>query len=652
MPDPEPPLAKTIRADLSHISAQRRSARIAAGATLGVAAALVVALIGVWIWRLALADLPAAPDQAALWRINQPPSIRFEDVGGRDIGWRGPARGEVLKLSDLPPYVPRAFLAAEDRRFYSHFGIDLIGIARAARADLQARRVVEGGSTVTQQIARTLFLTPDQTLRRKIQEAVLAVEIERRMGKDEVLKLYLNRIYFGGGSYGIEAAAQSYFGKPARALTLAEAAILAALPKAPTRLDPSNNFQAALARSHLVLARMQAEGWITAQERARAVAAPPTLVPDDPNEGVFGYVLDFAAPRARELAPPNQPALVVRLSVDARLQAEAVAAIGDAVRANANRGATQGALVALGPEGAIRALVGGVDHRDSAFNRAVQAQRQPGSAFKPFVYAAALEAGLTPRTVRTDAPVRFGDWAPQNATRGYAGEVTLSDALARSINTISAKLTKEVGPEKVAATARRFGLVDIPPKPSLSVALGSYETSLIHLAEGYQVFQQGGRRSFPYLIESISTPDGRPIYRRTGSAPAPVYPEALNGQMVAMMQGVINKGTGKRAAFGRPAAGKTGTNQDNRDAWFMGFTPDLVAGVWIGDDRNRPMHDVSGGELAAETWRRFMVAAHEGLPVRDFGTAPADLAGQDARDAFYRDLAAEFTRTEALGANP
>jgi penicillin-binding protein 1A len=643
--DPKPPAAQTIRADLSHVRARRRRAWLAAFGILGLAGLFAAGLLAVWIWRLALADLPAVPDQAALWRLNQPPSIQFQDRAGQPIGWRGPARGEVLRLADLPPYLPRAFLAAEDRRFYSHFGVDLIGIARAARVDLKARRIVEGGSTITQQIARTLFLTPDQTLRRKIQEAVLAVRIEQRMGKDEILKLYLNRIYFGGGAYGVEAASRIYFGKPARDLTLAESALLAALPKAPTRLDPGNNLQAAVTRSHLVLARMRAQGWITADEQARATAAPPVLAPEDPNDGTFGYVLDFAAPRVRELAPAGQPDLLVRLSVDGPMQAAAVAAIREAVKANAVRGATQGALVALGSEGAIRAMVGGADYRDSSFNRAVQAQRQPGSAFKPFVYATALQAGLTPQTVRTDEPVKFGDWAPQNSTRGYAGDVTLSDALARSINTISAKLTQEVGPEKVAATARRFGVVDIPVKPNLSVALGSYETSLIHLSEAYQVFQQGGRRSFPYLIESISTPDGRPLYRRTGSAPEPVYPEALNGQMVSMMQGVITRGTGRRAAFGRPAAGKTGTNQDNRDAWFLGFTPDLVAGVWIGDDRARPMHDVSGGELAAEVWKRFMTAAHEGLPVRNFGPEPADMAAQEARDAFYRQLAADFTQT-------
>lgn len=643
MSEPVPP--SPIRADLAHGRAQRRRRLWAVVATVSASLGLIALLLGVWIWRLALADLPTVPDRAALWRLNQPPSIQFLDRMGRPIGWRGPARGEVLRLADLPPYLPRAFLAAEDRRFYDHFGVDLVGIGRATRVNLKAGRVVEGGSTITQQIARSLFLSPDQNFRRKVQEAVLAVTIERRMRKDEILKLYLNRIYFGAGAYGIEAAAQTYFGKPARSLSLAESALLAALPKAPTRLDPTNNLQAALERSRLVLGRMRREGWITPEEEAAARAAPPKLAPDDPAEGVFGYVLDLAVPRALQFAPAGEPSLVVRLTLDADLQREAATDIRAVVAAYSSRGATQGSLVALGPGGAVRALVGGLDHRDSAFDRAVQAQRQPGSAFKPFVYAAALEAGVRPDDVRVDAPVRYGDWSPRNFGGGYAGPVRISDALARSINTVSAKLTKEVGPKRVAALAREFGLTEIPPDPSLSVSLGSYETSLMHLVEGYQVFQQDGGRSPFYLIDAVSTAQGRMVYRRSESAAAPVYPQPLARQMVRMMQGVIEHGTGRRAAIGRPAAGKTGTNQDNRDVWFVGFTPDLVAGVWIGDDRARPMRDVTGGELAAEAWRRFMLAAHEGLPIRDFGeTADVDVA---ARAAFYRSLVADFAQAAA-----
>jgi penicillin-binding protein 1A len=638
LPDQPPP---PIRADLAHRRSAKRHALFALVAVMGAAGVLVGVLLAVWIWRLALADLPPVPDQAALWRLNQPPSMVFHDRNGTEIGWRGPARGEVLRLADLPPYVPRAFLAAEDRRFYSHFGVDPIGIARAARADIQARRIVEGGSTITQQIARTLFLTPDQTLRRKIQEAVLAVRIEQRMGKDDILKLYLNRIYFGAGAYGIEAASQVYFGKPARRLTLAEAAVLAALPKAPTRLAPTNDLDAAVTRSRLVLERMTREKWITLTEQAAARASQPRLAPDDPAEGVFGYALDLAAIRARELAPVGRPDLVVRLSLDGPLQREAAAAIRGAASDYASRGVTQGALVALGPEGAIRAMVGGLDHRASAFNRATQARRQPGSAFKPFVYAAALDSGLKPQDLRLDGPVKIGDWTPQNYGGGYSGEVTLADAFARSINTVPVKLTQEVGAERVAALARRFGLSDIPAQPRPSVALGSYETSLINLVAGYQVFQQGGRRSLPWLIEQITTPEGVVLYQRRGSAPAPVYPAALSGQMVRMMEGVIQRGTGRRAALDRPAAGKTGTNQDNRDAWFVGFTPDIAAGVWIGDDQARPMRDVNGGDVAATVWKRFMTAAEKGLPVRTFNPAPGQVIDEE-RAAFYRDLAATF----------
>ena len=629
---------------------------IAATAALGLLLALL--FCGLWVWKLAFSDLPTIPDKAALWSLNRPAGVTFLDRDGAVIGQRGPLHGAPLSLQQMPPYLPQAFLAAEDKNFYHHGGIDLFGVVRAARNDLSGRhRGLQGGSTITQQIARTLFLSPEQTLRRKLQEAGLALRIEHLMSKDEILDLYLNRIYFGGGAYGVEAAAQTYFGKSATALTLSEAALLAALPKAPTHLAPTNDFAAALARSHQVLAAMLRAGWITPAQKADAEAHPPKLSLETRTEGDFGYVLDLAAQEAQRANPNNVPDLVVRLTVDPRLQAAATAAVRDAVDQGAPLGASQAALVALEPDGGVLALVGGADHRLSPFDRATQALRQPGSAFKPFVYAAALESGLKPDDVRPDAPIKVGSWRPTNAEGTYAGNVTLSEALARSINTVAVRVSQEVGAGKVAELARRFGLVNIPPHPAPPIALGAYEVTLLDLVGAYQVFQQDGRKSTPYLIANITNARGDPIYRHAPAPLAPVYDPAHAFQLTGMMQGVIQHGTGRHADIGRPAAGKTGTSQDYRDAWFVGFTPDLVAGVWMGDDKDRPMAHVEGGALPAEAWRRFMLAAEDGLPVRDF-TDPAQAATEaaaapveDARRDFYGALADQFDQA-ATGIGP
>ena len=627
-----------IRADLSHRRAKllRQKLRVMLAAAL--ATVLVMALILLWLWRWALADLPALPDGPGLWSLNRAPAITFLDDNGATIGVRGAGRGERLDLSTLPPYVPKAFMAAEDHRFYRHHGVDFEGLARAAAANLKAHHVVEGGSTITQQLAKNLFLTSNQTFRRKIQEAALAMMIERKIGKDQILALYLDRIYFGAGAYGLPSASQTYFAKPPSALTLSEAALLAALPKAPTRYARSD-LGTALPRSRLVLRDMRAEGWITAEEEKKALASPPKLAPPSPTEDDFGYVLDLASQRAREMLRGGAPTdLVVRLTIDPKLQREAAADIRDGAARGKAQGATQAALVAIAPGGAIRALVGGVDHRESPFNRATEAFRQPGSAFKPFVYATALEAGVSPSDVRLDAPVRYGDYTPKNAGGTYSGSVTLADALARSINTISVKLTAEVGPDKVSELATRFGIRGLPAKPDLPIALGAYETTLLDLVSAYQVLQQGGQRSEPFLIDQIATPEGQVVYRHSEIAGRKVYDARLNGQMVRMMQGVIEHGTGQRAALDRPAAGKTGTSQDYRDAWFVGFTPDWVAGVWMGDDQSRPMKTLAGGDLPAEIWKRFMTAAHQGLPVRSFSLTAANLV-EDARTTFYAGLA-------------
>ncbi len=638
-----------IRADLDHARARRLGVWRTLALGLGLGALLAVLFSGLWVWKLAFSDLPSIPDKSALWALNRPAGASFVDRDGKVIGQRGPKHGAPLALSDLPPYLPQAFLAAEDRRFYHHGGVDLFGIARAARSNLGRhrtgpRRGLQGGSTITQQIARTLFLTPEQTLRRKLQEAGLAMRIEHLMSKDEILDLYLNRIYFGGGAYGVDAASRTYFGKPATAVSLSEAALLAALPKAPTRLDPANDFQAALARSRLVLKALVRERWITAAQQAEALAHPPRLAPETLDEGDFGYVLDLAAQEAKALNAANIPDLVVHLTIDSRLQAQATAAVREAVARGQSAGASQAALVALGPDGGVRALVGGVDHRLSAFDRATQAERQPGSLFKAFVYAAALEQGIAPDDVRQDAPVNVGGWRPANADGLYAGNVTLADAFARSINTVAVRLGQEVGAGRVAEVARRFGLATIPPHPAPPVALGAYETRLIDITSGYQVFQLGGRRAPPFLIEAITDARGRPVWRHPPEAPRQIYDSAKAVEMVGLMQGVIDRGTGRKAALGRPAAGKTGTSQDYRDAWFVGFTPDYVAGVWLGDDRGRPMQRQVGGDLPAETWRRFMLAAEQGLPPRPF-PKPRVVDEADPRADFYRDLTAAFDQT-------
>lgn len=586
-------------------------------------ATLALALGGAMLFQQAfLTGLPAVPERSGLWGAGRPPGVTFLDKDGHVIAHRGPRHGAPVSLQALPAHVPRAFLAAEDRRFYEHGAIDLRGIARAARVNLEAGRAVQGGSTLTQQLARTLFLAPDKTLRRKVQEAALALKLERMMSKDEILELYLNRIYFGDRSYGLAAAARTYFDKTPAELTLAEAAMLAALPKAPSRLALTNDHDAAWARAKIILREMEELGW--AEPRAVAAATPPPVVhKPEPGEGDLAWVLDAAALQADALVGGASPDLVIRLTVDPKLQSQGAGVVRRAIESEGRRrGAGQAALVALAPDGAIRALIGGVDHAGSPFNRAWQARRQPGSAFKPFVWATALERGVHPYELRADAPVRIGGWAPQNFGGGYSGAVTVAEALRRSINTVSVRLAREAGVERVAELSHRFGLAAIPDRPGPSIALGAYEVTLLELTSAYQVFQNGGVQRPPYLIASIANARGDVLYQRTPTAGAPAYSQAQAAQMVRMMQGVVASGTGKRAAFGRVAAGKTGTSQDHRDAWFVGFTPDWAAGVWVGNDDNRPMRRVVGGELPATIWRRFMTAAHAGTPVHDFAWMP------------------------------
>jgi penicillin-binding protein 1A len=644
----------TFRADLPR-PRRRLSRRTRLLVTLFVSFVLALVLAVAWVKVAYLSDLPATPTADALWSLNRAPGVTFLDRNGVRIATRGPRNGARVRLPELPAYVPRAFLAAEDRRFYQHGAVDLIGAGRAAIANARAGQVVQGGSTLTQQLAKSLFLSPDQTIKRKVQEAALAFRLSKMMSRDQILELYLNRVFFGASAYGIEAASQTYFGKSARALTLPEAALLAALPKAPSRLSPVNDMPAALGRSHMILQQMLQQGWISADQERAALKSPPQLASETPEDEDFGYVLDLAQAQAARLTGGRTPDLIVQLTVDPALQTSAAQIVRRVMQTDGLRaGARQAALVALSQDGGVRALVGGLDHRFSRFDRAVQAQRQPGSAFKPFVYAAALEAGVKPSDTRSDSPVQLGPWTPANYGGGYKGNVTVQQALAQSINTVAVRLAQQVGPEKVSELAARFGVDSVPAHPGLSVALGAYETNLLQLTSGYQVFQQGGRRSPAYLISRISTSGGQVLYAGPAGAPEQVFDPARDGDMVRMLKAVVEHGTGAHAAFGRPAAGKTGTSQSWRDAWFIGFTPDWTCGVWTGNDDDRPMNRVTGGDLPAEIWRRFMVVAHQGLPPRDFpwlggasgANAPAPVQAGE-RAAFYQALSADFARAAA-----
>lgn len=618
---------------------------------------LVLFLVGVttaaagsiYIWRKYLTDVPPLPAREALFAINRAPGIRFEDMEGRQIAVRGPRYGERITLDQLPEYVPEAFLAAEDKRFYKHGALDFHGIARAAWVNWRAGRIVQGGSTITQQIAKGLFLTPDQTAKRKLQEAVMAIQLQKILTKDEVLELYLNRIFFGANTYGIDGASRAYFGKPASRMTLAEAALLASLPKAPSRLALTKNMGEALKRQRLILGNMLEERWITREQYEAALEDTPVLAPGAvQDEGDLGYILDYATNEAVKIAGENSPDLIVRLTIDSRLQAAGSKFVREALNTDgAKAGAKQAALLAMTPDGAIRAMVGGTDFDETPFNRATQARRQPGSTFKPFVYAAAVERGVLPTDTRIDGPVKLGDWEPENYGGSYAGTVTIADALAKSINTVAVKLGQEVGVDAIGELSRRFGLTSIPPRPDLAVTLGAREVTLLELVGGFQVFQLGGQRRPAYIIESITTVSGEPLFTHSETAGTPVYDIANASMMVKMMKGVLERGTGTRAAFGRPAAGKTGTSQNWRDAWFVGFTPDYIAGVWVGNDDDRPMNKVAGGGIPSTIWRRFMMEAHVGKEARDFDWLlpdPIPETEDDPRNPFYGELASDFAR--------
>ena len=552
---------------------------------------------------------------ASTWAIpDRPPNVKIVSVSGKLVANRGATGGEALHIGGMSPYIPQAVMAIEDRRFRSHFGIDPIGLARAMLTNVTTGRMVQGGSTLTQQLAKNLFLSPDRTLERKVQEVLLSLWLEHRFSKDQILEMYLNRVYFGSGAYGVEAASRRYFHKSARDVTLQEAAILAGLLKAPSRLSPARDPEAAEERAQIVLAAMREQGYVTDSEIASAMTAAPVRAKSYWS-GSENYAADRVMEELRGLIGPVTADLVVDTTIDLDLQRAAEKSIAGAIAENGSSlDVSEGALVALDGTGAVRALIGGHDYAQSQFDRAVDARRQPGSAFKPFVYAAALEAGRTPLSVRNDAPVKIGKWTPENYDGKYRGEVTLSEALTHSLNTIAAQLVMETGPKTVVKTAHRLG-IESPLTANASIALGTSEVSLLELTSAYAPFMNGGYKATPHIIRRVSTVDGKVLYENIYDNPPRVIDPSIAMMMNRMLYRVVEAGTGRKAKLdGWQAAGKTGTSQSFRDALFVGYTANLVTGVWFGNDDGKPMKKVTGGSLPAVAWHDFMSAAQKGVP--------------------------------------
>jgi penicillin-binding protein 1A len=557
-------------------------------------------------------DLPSV-DKA--FQPTRPPTVVILASDGSELATMGDLYGRPVSLRELPPYLPQAVIATEDRRFYDHFGLDPIGLARAIVANLKAGRVVQGGSTITQQVAKNLFLKPERTLKRKVQELLLAMWLERKFSKDQILTVYLNRVYLGARAYGVEAAAERYFGRPARALSLYESAMIAGLLKAPSRYNPWRDPALAAARAEQVLVNMVAAGFLTEAQAAHAKARRSILVATK-TRAQARYLADWVSEQLSGFVGASDRDLKVITTVDPRLQRLAEAKLERLIQEKgAQAQVGEAALVALSPDGAVRAMVGGVDYGKSQFNRATQALRQPGSAFKPFVYLAALEAGLLPSAHFVDGPLAINGWSPRNYDGKYRGDVTVAEALAHSINTVAVQVAERTGRERIIRTAHRLGLEGaMTPTPSL--ALGTEEVTLLDLTAAFAPFANGGFGVWPYAIDRILDANGRELYRRQGSGKGRVVAAHHVGLMNAMLQDAIASGTGKAARLNRPAAGKTGTSQNFRDAWFIGYSADLVAGVWMGNDDGEPMKQVTGGGLPALLWRDFMAEAHAGRPAR------------------------------------
>jgi penicillin-binding protein 1A len=559
-------------------------------------------------------DLPG-PER--LNDLKRQPSVALLAADGSLLASYGDLYGDSVRLADLPPYLPAAVLATEDRRFYDHFGVDLRGVARALYINIREGDTVQGGSTITQQVAKNLFLTPARSLHRKGQEMLLALWLERTFTKDQILELYLNRVYFGAGTYGVDAAAKKYFGRSARDVTIYQAAMLAGLLKAPSRFNPFNDKALAKSRAELVIRNMVAAGQLTEPEASAISEASTPSVSAQASNQIGQHFADWVIDQVSSYVGFADQDLVVQTTLNPALQRQAEATLE---RVLAEQGpamkASQGALVAMRPDGTVLAMVGGTDYRGSQFNRATQALRQPGSAFKTFVFLSAFENGFVPGNLFVDGPVRIGNWSPGNYEDRYYGNVTLREAFARSLNSVAVQLSERVGRGKVIETAHRLGITE-PMDNTAAIALGVSETTLLEMTGAYATFANLGNGVWPFGIERIAARDGTVLYERQGSGPGPVASGPAVRKMLDVMSATVTDGTARRAKLDRPVYGKTGTSQNFRDAWFIGLTGDMVTGVWVGNDNNAPMDKVTGGTLPVMIWHDFMAPALVDTPIAD-----------------------------------
>src|SRR3954452_20002286 len=582
------------------------------GIIKGLIYAALLALLGLIIAvAVATAYLPSYSELTKRSDLGQ--MIRVRAANGQVLVSLGPSFGQWLPYDQIPAEMRAAMISTEDRRFRSHIGIDPIGIARALGSALVKNHRVSATSTITQQLARNIFLTNNRSFGRKVKEAILALALERKFSKDQILELYLNRVYFGGGAYGIDAASRKFFGHGADRLSLGEAAIIAGLVKAPSNYSPTADVEAARSRSGVVIQTMVKNGFISAGTAA-AVNPADVRIQETTNQNSVRYFTDWALSQLDQLIDQTTDPIDVWTTLDPGMQVAA----DRAIRANAPAG-TQGALVAIDRDGAVRAMVGGKDYVSSIYNRATQAQRQPGSAFKLFVYLAALESGMKPTDTIVDEPVTIDGWSPRNAERENLGPVSLREAFSRSLNTVSAKIGAQVGFSTIADMARRFGITS-PISTYPSMVLGTSEVRLIDMARAFASVANKGVAVTPYGIRRVVTADGRMLYQHDSDEERVLVAPWVAAEMTDLLQSAVLSGTGRAAQIGRPVAGKTGTTSSNKDGWFIGFSSGLTTGVWMGRDDARPVGGLQGGTAPARAFHDFMAVAVARRPVEQFDT--------------------------------